>query len=197
MNQALGNVGRTVFYTEPVLAGAGSPGDAIAGLAKDMAGGRVSTLVILGGNPVFTAPADLRFAEAMEKVPLRLRLGLYEDETSRLCHWHVPEAHALEAWSDARAFDGTATILQPLILPLFDGKSCARVPGGLLRAAGADGLRHRPGPLARGEGRRRLRGGVAQGGARRRRRGHGFRASAGVVARARLLGPPLRRLRRR
>src|SRR5262249_42190372 len=58
---------------------------------------------------------------ALRKVPLRLHLSLYEDETSRLCHWHIPEAHYLEAWGDARAFEGTATIQQPLIAPLYEG----------------------------------------------------------------------------
>ncbi|HTO86267.1 MAG TPA: TAT-variant-translocated molybdopterin oxidoreductase [Thermoanaerobaculia bacterium] len=123
INQSLGNVGTTVAYIDPVLAGPPNQSAALAELASDMRAGRVSTLAILGGNPVFTAPADLRFAEAMEKVPLRLHLSLYDDETSRLCHWQIPEAHGLEAWSDARAFDGTATILQPLILPLYGGKS--------------------------------------------------------------------------
>ena len=123
MNQALGNAGRTVFYTEPVIAKPQAQAAALAELTRDMRDGRVSTLVIIGGNPAFTAPADLRFTEAMEKVALRVRLSLHDDETSRLCHWQVPAAHALEAWSDARAFDGTATILQPLILPLYGGKS--------------------------------------------------------------------------
>jgi len=123
INERLGNAGKTVVYTEPVLAGPPGGAAALAQLAEEMRAGKVTTLVVVGGNPVYTAPADLRFAEAMEKVPLRLRLGLYEDETSRLCHWHVAEAHSLEAWSDARAYDGTATILQPLILPLYGGKS--------------------------------------------------------------------------
>ncbi|MGE5277932.1 MAG: TAT-variant-translocated molybdopterin oxidoreductase [Acidobacteriota bacterium] len=123
INQTLGNDGKTVVYTEPVLAAAANQASALAQLARDMREGRVSTLAILGGNPVFTAPADLRFAEAMERVPMRLHLSLQDDETSRLCHWHVAQAHPLEAWSDARAYDGTATILQPLILPLYGGKS--------------------------------------------------------------------------
>ena len=63
----------------------------------------------------------------MERVGLRIHLGLYDDETSRLCHWHVPEAHPLESWSDARASDGTVTILQPLIAPLFGGKTAHEV----------------------------------------------------------------------
>ncbi|MFY9549985.1 MAG: 4Fe-4S dicluster domain-containing protein, partial [Thermoanaerobaculia bacterium] len=122
VNAALGNVGRTVVYAEPAAAPIPQSG-ALAALASDMKAGRVSTLVIVGGNPVFDAPADVAFADAMQKVGLRIHLGLYDDETSRLCHWHVPEAHPLESWSDARSLDGTVTILQPLIAPLFAGKT--------------------------------------------------------------------------
>jgi molybdopterin-containing oxidoreductase family iron-sulfur binding subunit len=122
-NQILGNSGRTVFYTEPVSAGSLSGTPALAELVSDMKAGAVSLLVILGGNPVYAAPADLELKTAMENVPLRVRLGLYDDETSERCHWHVPAAHPLESWSDARAFDGTATILQPLIAPLYGGRS--------------------------------------------------------------------------
>jgi molybdopterin-containing oxidoreductase family iron-sulfur binding subunit len=123
INQALGNVGSTVTYTEPVEE---NPVDQIASLAdlvQDMNAGRVQALLIIGGNPVYSAPADFNFAEAMNNVPMRAHLGLYNDETSQLCHWHVPEAHYLESWGDARAFDGTVTIMQPLIAPLYNGKS--------------------------------------------------------------------------
>jgi molybdopterin-containing oxidoreductase family iron-sulfur binding subunit len=119
INAKLGNVGRTVSYTAPVEA---APVDQLASLkdlAADMDRGVVSLLVVLGGNPVFTAPADLDFAARMDKVQLRVHLGLHVDETAERCHWQVPEAHPLEAWSDARAFDGTATLLQPLIAPLY------------------------------------------------------------------------------
>ncbi len=122
INASLGNSGKTVSYTEPAAEG-GSTGATLAALVDDMRAGRVSTLVIVGGNPVFDAPADLAFADAMAKVGLRIHLGLYEDETSRLCHWHVNAAHPLECWSDARSLDGTVTILQPLIAPLFAGKT--------------------------------------------------------------------------
>jgi molybdopterin-containing oxidoreductase family iron-sulfur binding subunit len=88
-----------------------------------MAAGRVELLVIIGGNPVYTAPADLRFAEHLGKVGTRVHLSLYDDETSALCHWHIPEAHYLESWSDTRAYDGTVSIVQPLIAPLYNGKS--------------------------------------------------------------------------
>ena len=96
-------------------------------LVGEMYAGTVEFLLILGGNPVYTAPADLDFAAAMERVPLRAHLSLYEDETSALCHWHVPETHFLEAWSDVRSDDGTATIIQPLIAPLYNGKSAHEV----------------------------------------------------------------------
>ncbi|HZT78996.1 MAG TPA: 4Fe-4S dicluster domain-containing protein, partial [Gemmataceae bacterium] len=126
INHHLGNVGQTVFHTAPVAAEpAEHPGhlDSLARLTEDMAKGQVELLVILGGNPVFNAPADIDFAGQMEKVPLRAHLSLYQDETSRLCHWHLPEAHFLEAWSDTRAYDGTASIVQPLIQPLYQGRS--------------------------------------------------------------------------
>ena len=71
---------------------------------------------------MFTAPADLDFAAALGKVATRVHLGLYHDETAELCHWHVPEAHYLESWGDARAFDGTVSLMQPLIAPLYDGQ---------------------------------------------------------------------------
>ena len=90
---------------------------------SDMSAGKVDLLVIIGGNPVYTAPADLEFADAMDKVPLRVHLGLYDDETSALCHWQIPETHFLESWSDARGYDGTVSIVQPLIAPLYGGKS--------------------------------------------------------------------------
>jgi MoCo/4Fe-4S cofactor protein with predicted Tat translocation signal len=123
MNQALGNVGKTVIYTEPLET---SPVDQIASLRQlvsDMNAGQVETLLILGGNPVYAAPADLDFASAMNKVKLRAHLSLYDNETSSLCHWVIPEAHYLESWSDARGYDGTVTFIQPLIAPLYDGKS--------------------------------------------------------------------------
>jgi MoCo/4Fe-4S cofactor protein with predicted Tat translocation signal len=127
MNQALGNVGSTVIYTDPVEA---NPVDGMASLRElvtDMDSGQVDLLLILGGNPVYDSPADLDFAEAMRKVPLRIHLSLYKDETSELCQWNIPEAHYLESWGDARAFDGTVSIIQPLIAPLYSGKTAHEV----------------------------------------------------------------------
>ena len=96
-----------------------------------MNAGQVDILLILGANPVYTAPADLRFADAMEKVPLRVHLSSHEDETSERCHWQIPEAHFLEAWSDVRAHDGTVSIVQPLIAPLYGGRTAHEVIGAL------------------------------------------------------------------
>ncbi len=123
LNEQLGNVGQTVFHTAPVEAEPVDQVQSLRELADDMEQGKVEMLVIVGGNPVFTAPADFHFAERMQKVKLRVHLSLYQDETSRLCHWHLPEAHYLESWSDTRAYDGTATIVQPLIQPLYQGRS--------------------------------------------------------------------------
>jgi len=123
MNDALGNVGRTVVYAEPVAVAPTLQTQSLRDLVTDMQAGTVALLLILGGNPVFNAPADIPFATALGKVPLSVHLSLYGDETSQLCHWHVAQAHPLESWSDGRAYDGTISILQPLIAPLYDGKT--------------------------------------------------------------------------
>jgi MoCo/4Fe-4S cofactor protein with predicted Tat translocation signal len=125
MNERLGNVGKTVFYTEPVDANPVNQTESLKDLVADMNAGKVDLLIILGGNPAYDAPSDLNFADALKsgKVPLRVHHGLYQNETAELCHWHVNQAHELEAWGDARACDGTASIIQPLIAPLYNGKS--------------------------------------------------------------------------
>ena len=125
LNAQLGNVGKTVFYTDPVLATTASQNDSIKDLVADMRAGKVDLLIILGGNPVYDAPADLGFADALKNsnIPLRVHLGLYDNETAELCHWHISETHYLEQWGDTRAYDGTVSIIQPLIAPLYSGKS--------------------------------------------------------------------------
>ncbi len=127
INQTLGNAGNTVVYTEPVAVAPVEQMASLKELADDMEAGRVEVLVIIGVNPVYTAPADLEFAKKMARVGQIFHLGLYQDETSALSHWNIPEAHALESWSDARACDGTVTIVQPLIAPLYDGKTAHEV----------------------------------------------------------------------
>ncbi len=127
INAALGNVGETVTYTQTPEA---APSDQRAGLRElvgEMNAGKVDFLLVLGGNPVYTAPSDLQFGAALHKVKLRAHVGLYEDETAALCQWHIPEAHFLEMWGDARSDDGTVTIVQPLIAPLYNGKSLVEV----------------------------------------------------------------------
>jgi molybdopterin-containing oxidoreductase family iron-sulfur binding subunit len=125
MNARLGNVGKTVFYTDPVDANPVNQTQSINDLVLDMRSGKVDLLIILGGNPGYDAPSELKFADALKnsKVPLRIHHGLYQNETAELCHWHVNGSHELESWGDARAYDGTASIIQPLIAPLYNGKS--------------------------------------------------------------------------
>jgi len=125
INLKLGSVGKTVFYTDPVDANPVNQTESLRELVADMQAGKVSLLVILGANPVYDAPVDLKFADILESgnVPLRVHHGLYQDETAELCQWHVPATHELESWGDARAYDGTASIIQPLIAPLYNGKS--------------------------------------------------------------------------
>ncbi|MEO5740883.1 MAG: TAT-variant-translocated molybdopterin oxidoreductase [Vicinamibacterales bacterium] len=127
MNAALGNAGQTVFYTDSVEPHPVDQLQSIRELSAAMAAGQVDTLLIIGGNPVYTAPADLRFDEQMNKVRVRAHLSLHANETSAISHWQIPEAHFLESWSDARAFDGTVSIVQPLIAPLYSGRSAHEV----------------------------------------------------------------------
>lgn len=123
INDALGAPGRTLDRIDPVEADPVDHADSLAALVRDMRAGHVDTLVMLDANPVFTAPADLGFAEALGRVPLSVHLGTHVDETAMLSAWHVPMAHVFEQWSDARAFDGTATIIQPQLRPLWAGWS--------------------------------------------------------------------------
>jgi MoCo/4Fe-4S cofactor protein with predicted Tat translocation signal len=124
MNAALGGVGKTVTYVEPVEENPVDQLNDLRSLVSEIDTGAVEILVIVGGNPVYTTPADLKLDDVrMKKVGLAVHLSLYDDETSDLCHWHIPETHFLETWGDTRAFDGTVTIQQPLITPLYNGKS--------------------------------------------------------------------------
>jgi molybdopterin-containing oxidoreductase family iron-sulfur binding subunit len=127
MNQALGNAGKTVTYTDPVEGNPTDQPESLRQLVADMNAGKVDTLLILGGNPVYSAPADLNFSGALRKVGWKAYLGLYSDETARQCVWSVPEAHFLESWGDVRAFDGTVSFVQPLIAPLYGGKTALEV----------------------------------------------------------------------
>ena len=123
INEALGNVGKTVFVTEAVNP---LPSDQVAdmkSLVADLNTGKVDWLVMLNVNPVYSSPADLDFATAFTKAKILAHLGSHYDETGHLAHWHIPAAHFLESWSDARAYDGTVSIVQPMIEPLYGGRT--------------------------------------------------------------------------
>ncbi len=132
MNDALGGVGETVTYIPPVEANPTNQMASIAELAADMRDNNVKLLIIVGGNPVYNAPVDVDFLAGMKNVPLRVAVGAYLDETGENCHWHIPAAHYLETWGDARAFDGTVSVIQPLIAPLYDGRSPLEVLSALM-----------------------------------------------------------------
>ncbi|HEY3914640.1 MAG TPA: TAT-variant-translocated molybdopterin oxidoreductase [Verrucomicrobiae bacterium] len=123
LNHKLENVGTTVTYTNSAEANPISQLESLTELNEALAKGEVNTLIILGGNPVFTAPVDFNFGESLARAKFKVHLNANVNETSRLCDWHIPENHFLESWSDTRAFDGTISIIQPLILPLYEGRS--------------------------------------------------------------------------
>jgi MoCo/4Fe-4S cofactor protein with predicted Tat translocation signal len=134
INQTLGAAGSTVIFTKsPTTTGRVESGvDALKTLTGEMSGGQVSTLVILGANPAYAAPADLQFGAALAKVANSIQLGPENDETAAAVKWHLPEAHFLEAWGDARSIDGVVAIQQPMIEPIFEGKSAIEVMALLL-----------------------------------------------------------------
>jgi molybdopterin-containing oxidoreductase family iron-sulfur binding subunit len=130
MNAAVGNMGQTVVYTEPLEMEPARAVGSLQDLVEAMDRGQVETLVILGGNPAYHAPADLEFARRLAvadgqgkpRIPLRIHYSLYANETTQLCNWLVPQAHWLESWGDVRAYDGTVSLIQPLIAPLRNGR---------------------------------------------------------------------------
>lgn len=127
INEALGNAGKTVVYTETVNPMPSIQGDDLRALVSDMQAGKVDWLVILDANPVYTAPVDLHFEDALGRVKTVAHLGSHLDETALLAEWHINSAHYLELWSDARAYDGTVSVVQPMIDPLYDGKSAHEI----------------------------------------------------------------------
>jgi MoCo/4Fe-4S cofactor protein with predicted Tat translocation signal len=139
MNEALGNVGSTVIYTDPVQAAPVNQTASLAQLARELDAGQVGLLVILDGNPAYTAPADLNFHTLIGRAGQSFYLGLYENETAQLTDWHFPAAHYLEMWSDTRAYDGTISIVQPLIEPLYGGMSPHELLEEMLGRAGTAG----------------------------------------------------------
>jgi Fe-S-cluster-containing dehydrogenase component len=150
LNALLGNVGKTVEYSAAQLARDTSSAADLANLLIEMNAGRVDTLLILDSNPVYTSPGDADFPAALAKVKTKIQAGLYRDETALASDWHLPLAHFLEAWGDVRASDGTISIQQPLIAPLYGGKSALELLS-ILIGEGLGGLeivQRSLGPLA-------------------------------------------------
>jgi MoCo/4Fe-4S cofactor protein with predicted Tat translocation signal len=144
LNTTLGNVGSTVEHRAPVATPADSAVASIGRLAEAVRAKQVEALVIVSDNPVFDAPVELKFGELLGAVPFSLHLSQYADETSAMCKWHVPELHLFESWGDTRASDGTASIVQPLIAPLYTGKTAHELVAALIgnpRARGYDLVR--------------------------------------------------------
>lgn len=120
INAALGNVGTTLAYTEPVIAGSPVATQQLAQFVADLTSGSVNAAIVIGGNPAYNAPVDIPVAAALSSVPFSVHLSLYFDETSQSTTWHVPFTHYTEAWGDARAHDGTVSVIQPPIGALYD-----------------------------------------------------------------------------
>jgi molybdopterin-containing oxidoreductase family iron-sulfur binding subunit len=136
INAAYGNAGSTVLFTDPVPI----RGESLAALTHAMAAGAVQTLFMIGCNPVYDAPADLDFAKALDHVAIKIHAGLYEDETALHADWHLPLCHPLESWDDARSIDGTPSLIQPTIAPLYDGKTTQEILSLLFDAPPATAL---------------------------------------------------------
>jgi molybdopterin-containing oxidoreductase family iron-sulfur binding subunit len=130
INAALGNIGSTVVHTEPVLAQAEPFKDLVDAIRR----GEVDVLVMLDTNPAYTAPADAEFTRLLSNVGLKVHAGLHADETAAVSDWHVPLLHPLESWGDARSLDGTATLVQPTIEPLYNGRSATEILSMLMDA---------------------------------------------------------------
>jgi molybdopterin-containing oxidoreductase family iron-sulfur binding subunit len=127
MNELLGAAGAAVTYGPSAIFEAGEESHGLGALGRAVDAGGVASLAIVGGNPAFTAAADLDLARRIASVPTSVYVGLHENETSWACRWFAPAAHFLESWGDAASFDGTPSIVQPLIRPLFDGRTVAQI----------------------------------------------------------------------
>jgi molybdopterin-containing oxidoreductase family iron-sulfur binding subunit len=134
MNEALGARGATYDLIEPSVRQAALQADEMNTLIADMHAGRVSHLLIIDSNPLYTSPSSWGFAEALERVPFSVALARHADETARSTTWFVPQSHDWETWGDARAYDGTVTLLQPQALPLYGGLSAHSMLGLYLTA---------------------------------------------------------------
>jgi Fe-S-cluster-containing dehydrogenase component len=136
LNEFLGNVGQTITFNESAIANPVNQTESLRELVEDLKRNEVDALIIIGGNPVFNSPADFSFAENLAKAKIKVHLSSDVNETSTLCDWHIPQNHFLESWSDARAFDGTTSIVQPLIIPLYGGKSAHEILDAMISPPG-------------------------------------------------------------
>jgi molybdopterin-containing oxidoreductase family iron-sulfur binding subunit len=137
INNTLGNVGKTAFVSSDAMSPLASDQNAdLKALVSDLNAGKVDWLVILNANPIYNAFTDLNFAAAFEKAKMTAHLGTHVDETGQNVQWHIPAAHFLESWSDARAYDGTVSIVQPMIDPLYGGKTAHHFLQALLDETG-------------------------------------------------------------
>ncbi len=133
INEALGASGGTLLYSAPIEADPVDNLTSLVALLDEMKAGKVDLLLVSGVNPVYDAPADLEVAAVFQgSSALRIHHGLHDDETAAYCQWHVPATHYLESWGDARAYDGTVSLVQPLIEPLYGGKTTGEMVGALL-----------------------------------------------------------------
>lgn len=135
VNAQLKNINATVWYSDRIIS-AGPETQPLADLVAEMENnGTVDTLVVLDCNPAYAAPGSLKLADKIVRVPNRIHAGLHPDETAQLCHWHLPLSHALESWSDGRAVDGSASIIQPVLAPLYASRSIHQMVDLLLGAS--------------------------------------------------------------
>ncbi|HET8734690.1 MAG TPA: 4Fe-4S dicluster domain-containing protein, partial [Anaeromyxobacteraceae bacterium] len=142
MNAALGNVGTTVRYVRPVLGDGAPTSGALPALAREIEGGKLDTVVVTAWNPVLGAPAGLDLGALLAKVPNALYLSLREDETSRRCSWRLAQSHAFESWGDARSRDGVASVVQPLIAPLYESTTAIDLLAAFVDAGDQGAMRH-------------------------------------------------------
>ena len=127
VNEKLGAFGKTVEFSAPVLPKSVNQLNDLTALKQSLEAMQVKILLVLGGNPAFTAPADFKLAELIRSVPFSAHLGLHDDETSEVCTWQLPMSHFLESWDDGVAYDGTKSIVQPLISPIYETKTSAEL----------------------------------------------------------------------
>ncbi|MBB6300607.1 4Fe-4S dicluster domain-containing protein [Rhizobium leucaenae] len=138
LNEKLGSLGTTLRFSDPFTTTPPDGPQSLEALAADMQAGKVSTLAIVGIDPAYMAPADLDFRKALRKVGLSIHAAQHADETASFCQWHVPLQHDLESWSDARAVDGTISLIQPLVRPFYDVRSAHAVLENLMGHAAVD-----------------------------------------------------------